>query len=114
MLADAALKQIDHPFADQHLSVDVRVGDGRSLPNDAEAEALNAEEDDLVARLDGLAVYAGRTNSTGLADIALRDGKRRCGQCGDAAWAGVHPDRKITVGSRPDMDWSFQKELGVG
>ena len=66
VLADAALKRIDHPFADHHVEIGVVLEGPGGLPDDAEAAALNAEEDDLVARLRGVAVYAGRTTAPGL------------------------------------------------
>lgn len=66
VLADAALKRIDQPFADQHVAITVVLED-RGLPDDALAAELNAEDDDLQARMAGTAVdWSFRSRELGL------------------------------------------------
>ena len=121
IVADGALKRIDHPFADHHATIAVHLGVDR-MPNDAEAEILNAEEDDLQARLDGAAIYVGRTTAAGVRTLhyvtGMPDGMRPAID----AWAASLPDsvveglpaRRIKANFQPDMDWSFRTDLGIG
>lgn len=121
IVADAALKRIDHPFADRHAVVRILPGDDRWLPNAAEAAILDSEEDDLVGRLEGIAVFAGRTTSPGQRAMHfVAEDTDRMRPAIDA-WAAALPD-SLTEGGQPrrikadfgtDMDWSFQKALGV-
>ena len=118
---DGALKRIDHPFADHHVTIAILLGVDR-MPNDAEAEVLNAEEDDLLARLDGAAVYVGRTTAVGVRTLhfvtEVPDGMRPAID----AWTAALPDsiiegsapRRVKVDFEPDMDWSFRQDLGLG
>jgi hypothetical protein len=121
IVADAALKRIDHPFADRHAVIRILAADDRWLPNAAEAAILDAEEDDLVRRLDGIAVFAGRTTSPGqrAMHFVAEDTDRMRPPID--AWAAALPDpliegsppRRIKADFGTDMDWSFQKALGV-
>jgi hypothetical protein len=112
VLADAGLKRIDHPFADQHVVITV-VLEGGGMPDDALAAELNGEEDRLVERLKGIATRAGRTTAPGervmhfvAQDLDLVRG-------GIDTWAEGLPPRRIKVAFQEDPDWSFQRELGV-
>jgi hypothetical protein len=121
VVADAALKRIDHPFADHHAVIRVTPGDDRWLPTDAEAAILNAEEDDLVHRLDGIAVFAGRTTSPGRREMHfVAEDTTRMRPAIDGWAAGLPesltdgaPPRRIKVDFGRDMDWTFQKGLGI-
>jgi hypothetical protein len=112
VVANASLKRIDHPFADQHVAITVVLEDGR-MPDDALAAELNAEEDRLVAGLQGVATLAGRTTEPGarvLHLVAEDLGKVRAGI---DAWAEGLPPRRLKVDFEQDPGWEFQRELGV-
>lgn len=114
VLADAALKRIDHPFADQHVAIIVVLEDG-GLPDDALAAELNAEEDDLQARMAGTAVYAGRTTRPGARTMHFAAENLDAVKTVIDAWALVLPPRRLKVNFEEDMDWSFRSlELGLG
>ena len=118
--ANAALKRIDHPFADHHVTIGV-VLDGPVMPSDDVAAVLNAEEDDLLERLGDAAVYAGRTTIPGLRELHFvtkdPDGMRP----GIDGWAASLPDtwipggaqRRIKVDFQHDMGWTFREDLGL-
>ena len=121
IVADASLKRIDHPFADRHAIVRILAGDERWLPNAEEAEVLATEEKDLESRLDGIAIFAGRTTAPGQRALHfVAEDTDRMKPAIDA-WAAALPDsltegappRRIKVDFGTDMDWSFQKALGV-
>jgi hypothetical protein len=113
VLANAALKRIDHPFADHHVEIGVVLEGPRGLPDDAEAAALNAEEDDLVGRLVGVAIYAGRTTRPGLRAMHFVAEEPERMRPAIDAWAETLPPRRIKVNFEHDMDWEFQRVLGV-
>lgn len=112
VLADAALKRIDHPFADQRVVITV-VLEGGGMPDKALADTLNAEEDRLVEHLKGVATLAGRTTSPGarVIDFVAEDLDKV--RFGIDAWALDLPPRRIKVAFQHDPDWSFQRDLGV-
>jgi len=88
--------------------------DPNGLPDDADAVRLNAEEDDLIERLGAVAVYAGRTTAPGRRTMhSAAEDLDRVRAVIDA-WAEPLQPRRITVNFEPDMDWSFQTDLGVG
>jgi hypothetical protein len=114
VLANAALKRIDHPFADKHVAINIVFEDG-GLPDDAEAAILNAEEDDLIGRFEGVAAYAGRTTKPGMRTMHfVAEDLDRVRAVIDA-WAEPLPPRKVKVGFTTDMNWVFRgRDLGVG
>jgi hypothetical protein len=114
VLANAALKRIDHPFADQHVSIGVVLEGERGLPDDAEAAKLNAEEDDLVARFEGTAVYAGRTTKPGMRTMHFVAEDLERVRATIDSWALDLPPRRIKVNFADDTDWTFRRELGLG
>jgi len=111
VLADAALKRIDHPFRDQHVAIAIVLDDGQ-MPDDALASELNAEEDDLIARLGEAAVYAGRTTVPGRRTMHFVTEDIEQMKPAIDAWAEKLPPRRIKVQPKVDMTWNFQKELG--
>ena len=120
-VADSSLKRIDHPFADRHAIVRMLAGDERWLPNAEEGAILAAEEEDLERRLDGVAIFAGRTTAPGQRALHfVAEDTDRMKPAIDA-WAAALPDsltegappRRMKVDFGTDMDWSFQKSLGV-
>ena len=118
---NAALKRIDHPFLDHHVTITVILGVDR-LPNDAEAETLNAEEDDLLARLASVAIFAGRVTVPGRRTLHFVAEVPDQMRPAIDAWAAALPDavapglppRRIKVNFERDMAWSSLKEIGVG
>jgi hypothetical protein len=117
VLANAALKRIDHPFADQHVSIAIVLEGEPGLPDDAEAAQLNAEEDDLVARFDGIATYAGRTTRPGVRTLHFVAEDLERVRATIDAWALDLPDdppRRIKVNFTHDVDWAYRSELGLG
>jgi len=119
VLADSALKRIDHPFADHHVEIVVLLADDR-LPDDATAAVLNAEEEALLGLLDGLALYAGRTTAPGRRTMHFVATDPDALKPGIDAWAAGLPDawpngerRRIKVNFEEDMGWTFQRELGI-
>ena len=116
--ANAALKRIDHPFDDYYAQISL-VFDG-GLPQDEIADALNREEDDLLPRFEGLAIFAARTTESGKRTLHFVTEDTDKLRPAIDAWAAALPDelpggvaRRIKVGFGRDMDWSFQRELGV-
>ena len=118
--ANAALKRIDHPFHDHHVTLAVVMGIDR-MPNGAETAVLDAEEDDLVARLGDAAIFAGMSTAIGGRTLHfVAEDPDRMRPAIDA-WAAEIPDslsegqpqRRIKINFAHDMDWSFQRELGV-
>lgn len=116
VLANAALKRVDHPFHDHHVTV-ANVFEGeRGLPDDARAAVLNAEEDDLTARLDGAAILAGRTTEPGVRTLHFVTQDPEGMKLAIDAWAATVPDeppRRIKVNFEEDAGWEFQRDLGV-
>jgi hypothetical protein len=112
VLADAGLKRIDHPFADQHVIITI-VLDGGGMPDEALAATLNAEEDRLVSGLQGVATLAGRTTEPGARAIHLVAEDLDRVRAGIDAWAAKLPPWRIKVDFQQDPGWEFQRELGV-
>ena len=118
---NAAIKRIDHPFLDYHVTITTQLGVDR-MPNDAEVETLNAEEDDLLARLGEVALYVGHVTAPGLRTMHLvAEVPDRMRPAIDA-WAAALPDslveglpaRRIKVNFERDMTWASLKEIGTG
>jgi hypothetical protein len=113
VLANAALKRIDHPWADHHAEIGVVLDGPGGLPDDAEAAALNAEEDDLIGRLEDVAVYAGRQTTPGLRAMHFVAQDPEAMKPAIDAWAETLPPRRIKVNFQHDVGWEFQRDLGV-
>ena len=112
VMADASLKRIDHPFADQHVMIRIQL-DGGGMPDDALAAILNREEDRLVASLAGAATLAGRTTTPGERVIHLVAADLDAVRAGIDHWAPDAPDWRVKVDFQEDATWEFQRELGV-
>lgn len=118
--ADAALKRIDHPFADHHVTISVLYGADR-LPTERETAQLNEEEDDFLRRLGDAAIYAGRVTEAGRRTMHYVTEDPDLMRPAIDGWAQDLPDslseglpqRRIQVNFEHDMDWSFQRDLGV-
>lgn len=117
--ADAALKRIDHPFADFHAAIGVLLPDD-GMPSEATMAVLDDEELALIRRLDGVAVQAGRVTAPSRRTIHVVTEDLDALRGAIDAWAASLPDawpngerRRIKVDLAEDMDWSFQRELGI-
>ena len=118
--ANAALKRIDYPFHDHHVTIDVLMGIDRP-PNEVEADLLETEQADLIGRLGGAAIFVGRSTKVGGRTLHFvtedPDGMRPAID----GWAAEIPDslsegqpqRRLKINFDHDMDWSFQRELGI-
>lgn len=121
IVADASLKRIDHPFAQRHAMIRTVVADDRWLPTAAESAVLDAEEEDIVRRLEGVAVFAGHTTSPGQRVMHFVTADTEAMNPAIDAWAANIPGsvgeggpaRRIKVEFETDMTWKFQKSLGV-
>jgi hypothetical protein len=110
--ADAGMKRIDLPFADQHVSIWIQI-EGGGMPDDALAEVLNREEERLVATLTGAATLAGRTTLPGERFIHFVAEDLDRVRAGIDAWAKDAPEWRVRVDFQHDPNWDFQRELGV-
>jgi Family of unknown function (DUF695) len=115
--ANAGLKRIDYPFAGIHVTVKVSIPGG-GMPSGAEAERMNAEEDELVARFAAIGAYAGRTTRPGVRTMHFVAASVEDVKGVIDPWAKALPDlaesRPLKVGFQEDVNWRFrQRELGV-
>ena len=120
LVADAALKRIDHPFADHHVTVAVVFGADR-MPTEAETTMMNEQEDDFLGRLGEVAVYAGRVTQPGRRTMhfvaedpdAMRPAIDGWAQDLPSSLSEGLPQLRLKIEFERDMDWTFQRELGV-
>jgi hypothetical protein len=112
VMADAALKRIDHPFADQHVKMRIPI-EGGGMPDDPLAETLNVEEDRLAGALAGAATLAGRTTTPGERAIHFVAEDLDRVRAGIDAWAKDAPQWRVKVDFQHDPAWDFQRELGI-
>ena len=120
ILADVALKRIDHPFHDWWVWVQMLWGADR-FPTDAEAEQLNAEEDNFLERMGERAILAARVTVPGSRTwhfVSEDFEKMRPAIDGWAEWLpdslspGL-PQRRLKIDGGQDMTWQFQRDLGI-
>lgn len=112
VMADAGLKRIDLPFADQHVQVRIAI-EGGGMPSGELADQLNAEEDRLTGGLDGIARLAGRTTTPGERVIHYVAEDLDRVRAAIDGWAKDAPDWRVKVDFRHDPRWEFQRDLGV-
>lgn len=118
--ADAAMKRIDHPFHDHHVTIAIVMGIDR-MPNSIEAAVLDDEEADLLGRLGDVAVFVGRSTAIGARTMHfVAEEPDRMRPAIDSWAADIpdaiaedHPQRRLKIDFDQDMDWSFQRELGI-
>jgi len=120
VLADAGLKRIDHPFADHHVTIAVVFGADR-MPTTVETTMMDEQEQDFLRRLGDVAVYAGRVTESGrrtMHFVAVNPDAMRPAIDGwaqdlpDALSEGL-PQLRLKIDFERDMDWSFQRDLGI-
>jgi hypothetical protein len=118
--ANAALKRIDYPFHDHHVTISIVMGIDR-MPNESEDTVLDVEQADLIGRLGDAAVFVGRSTVIGgrTLHFVAQDPDRM--RPAIDAWAAEIPDslaegqpqRRLKINFDRDMDWTFQRELGL-
>jgi hypothetical protein len=118
VLADAGLKRIDHPFADHHVTIAVVFGADR-MPTTVETTMMDEQEQDFLRRLGDVAV-CGRVTGRRAHDalVAVNPDAMRPAIDG---WAQDLPDTlseglpqlRLKIDFERDMDWSFQRDLGI-
>jgi hypothetical protein len=106
-----AIKRIDHLFADRHGAITVRLTTGWP-PSPAEFERLEAAEDDLLAGIEGTAVWIGRVTKPGSRVIHLVAEDGPAAEKAVEAWRKGNPDVPATAVWRSDPEWSFRSEWG--
>ena len=120
VIADVALKRIDHPFHDWWVWVQMLWGADR-YPTDAEAEQLNQEEDNFLERMGDRAILAARVTVPGSRTwhfVSPDFEKMRPAIDGWAEWlpdslAPGLPQRRLKIDGGQDMTWQFQRDLGI-
>jgi len=120
VFADAGLKRIDHAFADHHVTIAVVFGADR-MPTPAETAVMNEQEDDFRRRLGTLAIYAGRVTERGRRTMHFAAEDPDAMRPAIDGWALDLPDHlseglpqlRLKIDFERDMDWSFQRDLGV-
>jgi Family of unknown function (DUF695) len=108
--ANLALKRIDHLLNTMHLAVDFEILDRNEhgLPTAAEAEQLNALEDQLTAQFTD-AVYYGRETRPGRRTIHWYVPEDSAAQRIVEDFAKLHPDRKLQLMLARDPTWELTK-----
>ena len=120
VIADVALKRIDHPFHDWWVWVQMLWGADR-YPTDAEAEQLNQEEDNVLERMGDRAILAARVTVPGSRTwhfVSPDFENMRPAIDGWAEWlpdslAPGLPQRRLKIDGGQDMTWQFQRDLGI-
>lgn len=107
-LINRALKRIDHLGFDTHFEVVVplRSPNAEGLPGQAEADELNALEDELVASLGPHAVNLGRTTTEGLRKILFFAASTGEAASAFDAFARRHVARGVEVHGTADPQWN--------
>ncbi|MBL9018611.1 MAG: DUF695 domain-containing protein [Myxococcales bacterium] len=108
-----ALKRIDHLLNTMHVAIDLAILDQnpQGLTTEADADALNAIEDELSAALGASAVYFGRETRPGHRVLHWYVPEDGPAERIIAAWAHDHPDRRPHVEITRDPGWEFVKNF---
>lgn len=108
--ANLALKRIDHLLHTMHLAVGVDVLDRNQhgLPTNADAEQLNALEDELTGAFTD-AVYYGRETRPGRRTMHWYVPEESAAARIVEDFAKRHPERKVEVMLERDATWEFAK-----
>ena len=104
-----ALKRIDHLLHTMHVAIDLAILDRNEhgLTSNADAEKLNAIEDELSSALGGLAVYFGRETRPGHRVMHWYAPEDSGAQAIIERWAAQHTDRSPHVEWIRDPTWEF-------
>ncbi len=108
--ANAALKRIDHPFADHHLVLSIDRGI-EQLANTPELQELDDAEDVLVELLKGLAIYAGRVTERRRRRVHYVTADPDAAASVARRWAEEHRRFGVRVDTERDPHWEFRGEL---
>jgi hypothetical protein len=91
------------------------------MPTDAESAMMNEQEDDFLRRLGDVAVYAGRVTRPGRRTMHFVAEDPDAMRPAIDGWAQDLPDSlseglpqlRLKVDFERDMDWAFQRDLGI-
>jgi hypothetical protein len=105
------LKRLDHLFAETRIQLDLRLRQPNQdgLTTDAEAEALNQLEDQLLAATAG-AVYVGRLTGNGRRTMHFYAEDAPAALNGIATCLAANPGWEHGLRSDPDPEWAFYRE----
>jgi len=106
-----AIKRIDHLFADRHAAITIRLTTGWP-PSPAEFERLEGAEDDLLARIEGTAIWIGRVTKPGVRVVHLIAEDGAAAEKAVEAWRKSNPDVPATAAWETDPKWTFRSEWG--
>jgi hypothetical protein len=106
-----ALKRIDHLLHTVHVAIDLVILDQnpQGLTTNADAETLDALEDELTAELAGLAVYFGRETKPGHRVMHWYVAEDSAAKPIIERWAARHAERDPHVEWIRDPTWEFVK-----
>jgi hypothetical protein len=110
VMANLALKRIDHLLHTTHLAIEIAILDQNEngLPTNAEAEKLNAIEDELEQALTD-AVHFCRETRPGLRTMHWYVPEDSTARSVIERWSKEHADRKPEVMFAHDPTWEFVK-----
>ena len=108
-----ALKRIDHLLNTTRVAIDVAILDrnDHGLPTNADAEQLNALEDELGKALGGHAVYFGRETRPGHRIVHWYTPEDSPVRSIIDRWAAGHSDRRPDAQFAHDPGWEFVKRF---
>jgi hypothetical protein len=105
------LKRLDHLFAETRIQLDLRLRqpNPHGLTTDAEAEALNQLEDQILAAAAG-AVYVGRVTGSGRRTMHFYAEDAPARMSGITTCLAANPGWQHELRSEPDPEWAFYRE----
>ncbi len=106
---NAACKRVDHLLLDMHVAIDIELASPtpEGLTTTAEAEALDAMEDDLLRALGAEAVYIGRETGEGHRTLHLHVMEGGPSAALLERWTRRYPAYSIALSVAPDPRWDI-------
>jgi hypothetical protein len=115
VVLNLAVKPIDHPYCQHHLTVTVARGlEQLAGPGEAEAAKLDEAEDRLAADLAPAdAVHLGRITRRRDREFHFMVRDPEAARAIAAAWAGSQPQWSPRINVRADPAWEVRRQLGM-